>query len=359
MKIKITRGCLILAMLALLWFLVKPTKPTSPSEVPVNSKTFHANAVNSSHENHSDDSNTDTDKLVPPALDLKLLEEVRNWGKTPIVFYGKVVDEKSQAVSDALIRYSTTDLSPEGRTMREIRSSNDGTFSIQRVHGKNLVVRVTKDGYYEYQDARRGFQYAGPGDHFAPDKDKPEIFRLRKKGQQEPLIITGGSIKLPKDGTPVEISLLNGRQTLQGQGDLVVRAWSETDKKAPHGEFPWRFVFEVPQGGLQPSKEEFAFKAPESGYTTKLEQQFIPSTQGWRSRLEGSSFLKNRDGHYALVHWEMIPGGSHFIYLRSRLNPTGSRVLEADEKSWYEAVSKGQGVYELVLRHKPKPEDTR
>jgi|GEM_PF-1869976 len=355
----------ILAILSITVFLLVLFALKQPQEKPHTSQTeklspspVYPKNDSTSLKKDAEASDENADNLVPSPPDPRLLEEVRNWGKTPIVFYGKVVDEKNIAIPNAKVDLRVNDLSKEGTTKYQKESDSSGTFVVQGLRGKHLHIDVKKEGYYQGKESFRSFQYAGPGDHFVPNKDKPEIFRLRKKGQQAPLIITGGGIQLPKDGTPVEISLLNGRQAKQGQGDLIVRAWSETDKKTPNGEFPWRFVLEVPQGGLQANTEEFAFKAPESGYIPKLEQQFIPSTPGWRSHLEGESFLKNQDGNYALVHWEMIPGGSHFIYLRSRLNPTGSRVLESDEKSWYDAVSKGQGVFELVLRHKPEPENT-
>ena len=68
----------------------------------------------------------------------KIEEEVAGWGKMPIKFYGKVLDEMSQSIEGASIDYSITDLSPEGRTMYHAKSKRDGSFLIENRQGKNL-----------------------------------------------------------------------------------------------------------------------------------------------------------------------------------------------------------------------------
>lgn len=327
------------------------TKKLSPSPVYTKNATIDL-------ENNAEDSDGDTDNLVPSPPDPRLLEEVRNWGRTPIVFYGKVVDDKMKSVNDALIRYSTTDLSSEGRTMRETRSSSDGTFSIQNVHGKNLVVRVSKAGYYEYQDARRGFQYAGPGDHFTPNKDKPEIFRLYKKGQQAPLLARQKLFTFPPDGSFHSLLLFKAQRKEGTLNDADLLVSFRRDRTQPRGSQSWSLLLQVPEGGgLIESNEEFMFLAPEAGYQTNV--QLGASTSG---DVQKQYYLRlpNNEG-YARLKMTIIPDYNETgaLDLNYAINPTPSRILEADEQSWFEVVSKGQGAIELILRHKPKPEDTQ
>jgi len=354
----------ILAILSITVFLLVLFTHKHPQEKPHTSQTeklspspVYPKNASTSLEKNAEDSDGDADNLVPSPPDSRLLEEVRNWGKTPIVFYGKVVDEKSQAVNDALIRYSTTDLSPEGRTMRETRSSSDGTFSIQHVHGKNLVVRVSKAGYYEYQDARRGFQYAGPGDHFVPNKDKPEIFRLRKKEKQAPLLTRQKLFTFPTDGSFHSLLLFKALRKEGNLSDADIVVSFRRDQTQPRGSQSWSLLLQVPQGGgLIESHEEFMFLAPETGYQTNVQLGASRSAD-----VEKQYYLRlpNNEG-YARLKMTFIPNYNETgaMDLDYAINPTTSRILESDEKKWYDVISKSQGAIELVLRHKPEPENT-
>ena len=50
------------------------------------------------------------------------------WWRIPIVFYGKVVDEKDQPIAGASIDYSVNDDSPDGRSEYHSSSGLDGSF---------------------------------------------------------------------------------------------------------------------------------------------------------------------------------------------------------------------------------------
>src|SRR5579859_6589500 len=65
--------------------------------------------------------------------------------RTPIAFYGKVVDEKGMAVPDVTVDFSCNDVSATGTSTYHTKSDANGQFSISHIKGKLLVVKATKD----------------------------------------------------------------------------------------------------------------------------------------------------------------------------------------------------------------------
>ncbi len=195
----------------------------------------------------------------------------------PIVFNGKVIDEKGNPVSDANVKYDANNnpdpmgRGSEGTTMTDAR----GLFSIHS-QGIGLFVRVSKVGYYDVptsDDNHRIGSYArfsnaeriGKSDLAIPRSERPTIFVLRKKGEAASLIrVSERPVKVPKNGAPVEISLQTGQAT--AQGDLKVECWTEDQAKDAQGHYPWLCRISVPGGGLVKREGEFAFEAPAGGY---------------------------------------------------------------------------------------------
>jgi hypothetical protein len=145
--------------------------------------------------------------------------------RTPIEFYGKVVDESENPVEGAKIAFGWTDLSVEGYSKAETVSDAAGLFNLRGKSGKHLSVEVSKDGYYISRRNTGSFYYAGQDINFTPDAASPVVFRLKKKGAAEELIATSFPgfakiAKLPRDGTPFEIDLAQGRKAAAGSGHL-------------------------------------------------------------------------------------------------------------------------------------------
>ena len=113
------------------------------------------------------------------------MEEERQKGlnewRTPIEFYGKVVDENTNPVANASVHFVWTDLSQKGNSEKDTTSDEDGLFSLNDTTGKNLIVQVSKKGYYSYQRFGAAFNYAGENQNFVPDAANPVVFRLKKK----------------------------------------------------------------------------------------------------------------------------------------------------------------------------------
>jgi hypothetical protein len=257
--------------------------------------------------------------------------------RTPIEFYGKVVDENTNPVANASVNFVWTDLSPKGNSEKDTASDQDGLFSLSNTNGKNLIVQVSKEGYYPYQRFGAAFNYAGENQNFVPDAANPVTFRLRKKGVAEPLVHVqspmGGpkGFRIAKDGTTDEISLTTGKAVPAGQGDLRVQCWTDNDGKASGEKYDWKCQISVPGGGILQSTNELDFQAPQYGYQTAdvIDMPARLETD-WSSHANRNYFLKLANGTYARISFEMVAGGDHFFQLESFLNPSGSRSLEFD-----------------------------
>jgi hypothetical protein len=265
---------------------------------------------------------------------------VRLWAangewRTPIVFYGKVVDGKGSPVPNAMVELSCNDISASGTSNFHRTSDSNGLFSISRIRGKLLVVTVTKDGYYASRAGGLAFYYAGLNVNFKPNSAKPEVFHLRKIGAAEPLIhvqapLGGGkSFRMDTSGLPVDISIASGKAVELGHGDLRVECW--TKHFSGNWKYDWRCRITVVGGGLLGYTNEFPFEAPLDGYTPCDEINMPVSLgQDWGNAAQRSYFLHLANGNYGRVHLEIVPSGDHFFEIESYLNPSGSRNLEFD-----------------------------
>lgn len=255
--------------------------------------------------------------------------------RTPIKFYGKVVDERGAPVPNATVELSCNDLSFSGTSNYRRSSESNGLFSISNIRGKLLVVNVAKKGFYTSKADNDAFYYAGQNVNFTPNAAKPELFHLRRIGPTEPLIhiqspLGGGrAYTIDPNGLPLELSLTSGGAVAQGQGDLRVECW--TKHSTGNWRFDWRCRITLVRGGLQRYTEEFPFQAPLEGYAAFDEINMPLSLgEGWGSSAKISYFLHLANGNYGRMNFEIIPSGDHFLLLDSYVNPSGSRNLEFD-----------------------------
>lgn len=267
----------------------------------------------------------------------------------PINFFGKVVDENSQAIAGAIVELSWNDLPPEEET-REYTGENftpfaymhssksqttsdaQGLFSLVDKKGKRLSVRVSKAGYYSTADARlQTFEYGDPlVGIFTPDPANPVVFHLRKKGAGVDLVTSqyGVSplleVKAPRDGTPVQVDMFERKS---GQGPLTISQTKppyESWKQATN----WIFRMEIPGGGFVEHNDEFPFEAPEGGYQAILEFSFQKDTPDWKINLRKDFYIKSGNPpRYGRLHLEtsIMMSGARLTYA---INPDGSRNLE-------------------------------
>jgi hypothetical protein len=261
----------------------------------------------------------------------RLLEEneLNTW-RTPIEFYGRVIDESNNVVSGAQIDFSCNDLSKAGTTDYHTTSDGNGFFSLQNVTGKLLVIAISKDGYYTSKSDNNSFEY-GDSHVTAYGKENPIVFHLRKKYIGADLIHAdypgfAHIAQLKHDGTPVELDLFQGNQVANGAGQLKLEFWRDlSDRNAKV--FDWKLQISVPGGGLVETDEEFPFDAPDNGYQASLIMDMSTNAANWQGNLKTKYYFQLPDGKYGRFDLEFLPYNGVFT-LSSFINPSGSRNLE-------------------------------
>ncbi|MBN8711680.1 MAG: carboxypeptidase regulatory-like domain-containing protein [Verrucomicrobia bacterium] len=256
--------------------------------------------------------------------------------KTPIEFYGKVLDQDGSPVAGATVDVIWTDLSANGSSHLEVVSDGSGLFSIKDIRGKHMTVQVTKEGYQrQLKGGQSGFDYAGfwePTYH-EPDANNPVIFRLRKKVEADPMIQRGPTfLGASNDGAPTSFDLATGRKAADGSGNIAVRITKgpKTDKR-----FDWTTTVEGIGGAeLIESTDEFMTTAPVDGYKPRWTFSQKATDEKYQSEVQAKFYVKTGDGRYARVEMRILPeyNETAAVDLTVYLNPSGSRNLEFDRK---------------------------
>lgn len=274
-------------------------------------------------------------RSVPPVLtdsNAALQQMLAQW-QAPIDFYGKVLDENSNTVTGATIRFSWTER-PMDDTAHTSTTESDsqGLFKLHGARGPSLDVRVSKQGYYTSSQDTWSFSYAISG-RFLPDPANPVVFHLRTKGTPEPLMRVAGNglgtmsdYSVSRDGVPTEVSLRDGRQMPAGEGDLRVEVWIGKPLDGFPSRLEWKCRVTVPGGGLVQVKDEFAFLAPLEGY--QQADEWLVDGGNWAEKVQKRYYVKLPDGKFGLVTLRVIGVANPFFRLASLVNPSGSRNLE-------------------------------
>lgn len=251
----------------------------------------------------------------------------------PISFYGKVIDENSNAVPSAKVQFSWGVRSwPTGESRKQSSTTSDGQglFLLEGAKGASLSVHVSKVGYYTARPGTESFGYSG-ANVFLPDSANPVIFKLRKKGQGASLIQVEippfpHISDLPSDGTPVEFDLLKGAQVSAGNGQLKLQFWRDRpDENARI--YDWRLQLSIAGGGLVQTTEEYPFQAPQASYQPTITIDQPAKGEHWGPEIDAKYYIQFSDGNYGQIalHFQAFNG---VFTIHSVVNPSGSRNLE-------------------------------
>jgi hypothetical protein len=258
-------------------------------------------------------------------------ERVHNEWKTPIEFYGRVVDESNNAVSDAKVDMDCNDLSEKGTSFYHTQSDGNGFFNIKGITGKVLGVYVNKNGYYSHDLRGQTFYYAGENQNFVPDAGNPVVFRLKKKGEGADLIKTdfppfAHISQLKGNGTSIGLDLYQGKQVSDESGQLKLEFHRDPFNKNVRI-YNWTLKLTVSGGGFVGTDEEFPFNAPENGYQSPIIFDMPTNNPDWQGKVNTNYYFQLPDGKYGRMSFEFLPWNGVFT-IHSLINPSGSRYLE-------------------------------
>ncbi len=253
--------------------------------------------------------------------------------KTPIEFYGRVLDQHEQPVPDAEIALGWT--ASGGSKNGSVRSDTNGYFEFTGEKGKYLDVNVSKPGYVGGKQARKGFEYAAffEFDFHVPDPKQPVVFRLWRLGEPEPMYQWSMGKDVGIDDQPIWVSARTGK--VGAAGDLGVSVWRSIQERPSMTPFDLRITLRAaPGGGIVQSKDDLMYLAPETGWMPEIviSHQVRPPWYG--SVVEPRIYLRTPDGKYAAMQLKIDqftkPGAG--IQIVGYMNPSGSRNLEFDYK---------------------------
>src|SRR5207248_8222278 len=248
---------------------VPSAKQTSTAECAVSNGQSYTNIRNDGNSDSKDQNSTTTSETEIQAEVARRDRADSRWEwKTPISFYGMVVDETLSPISDASVHFEWTDLSPRGTSEANTFSDSQGLFSLGGVKGKRLLVRVAKEGYYSSDSRnRQSFEFANPFEeiYYRPDNTSPILFHLRKKGAGTQLIKKSVEVVLPGDGSGASIDLATGKLSQSGQ--MEIKAWKPWPPRPMVPHYDWKVALTINGGGgFVEAPQEFAFEAPEAAY---------------------------------------------------------------------------------------------
>jgi hypothetical protein len=255
----------------------------------------------------------------------------------PISFYGQVKDQFGVPVAGARVDYTIVDKFFDPGSKSSGISDGQGYFALDGVKGAALTVGISKAGYAPiYGQSNGSFAFGMPldprRDRPTPNRDQPAIFVLRKKLAAEPLIVVERDVRLPKDGTAVEVSLRTGKPVPVDHGDLKIECWTSDSIKDAKGHYEWHAKVSILGGGLIVRKDpEREFQAPDNGYLPNIDVSMPITSTRWERNYDGHYWVMLRDRTYARVRFRLTTAGAHFATISSYLNPSGSRNLEFDE----------------------------
>jgi hypothetical protein len=255
-------------------------------------------------------------------------EQINDRWRTPIAFYGRVVDAHDYPVADAEIEFQWNNLA--GPSTASNRTDSRGDFSLTGKEGYVLAVKVAKFGYYTLQEHGQAFYYNRGDETHTPDPTNPVTFRLKKHGPIESLNVFERKFQLSSSGRPIELQLSTGQIVPEGSGDISFRFFRETNiLSAARPIFSWSFSCTAVKGGITVATNAFDFRAPEAGAYIGADHVEMPRTRDdkWIGGLERHYFFRAPDGRYSRLALDLM---AHNGSLRIKIfhNPSGSQNLE-------------------------------
>lgn len=254
----------------------------------------------------------------------QMKQEMQLW-HSPLLFYGKVVDESNQPIPGVAVSYSGNgvdeSLTKEIRNQGTVLTDQQGIFQISGIYGIGLMFQLSHPDYYAYPDNSTGFDVRSPSKDGLTGNSmaNARIFRMHQKGHPATLIYWSGGFHTANDGTPASYPL-RGSKRADILGELKIQGWAGL--RSDSNIYDWKVQLTLPNGGIIESTNYFDFVAPESGYSDTLSFQVSGNES-----LSKTFFLQLPAGYIrfrllVVMNKDMFVSGDYYF------NPDGSRNLE-------------------------------
>ena len=262
--------------------------------------------------------------------------------KTPINFWGKVVDQDGESIEGAKVTIYVLDKPGWGDDGSNtgtytLTSDKNGRFELLNKRGASLGVQASADGYARAYDSESeeglyndSFSYSNEkAKSYArrPTREKPCVLVLRKKGEIADLKeLKTQKVKIPKDGTSIAVDVQGSPIVLN------VRCWSTAPDPFTYDRYDWRAEIRVEGGELQPVVDKHSVMAPAEGYhqAIQVDMSANKAKDWYRSSLPSQANLWARlsDGTHAKLEVKVITGREHAVMTKGWLNLDGGSSFE-------------------------------
>jgi hypothetical protein len=326
--------CLILAV-SFLWHHRNP-QASSGEPLSQNHTKIQSAVTNISTAQSASNVVKQTASIVPsPTNRVEMLKRALESKNVPIDFYGRVVDQDSNSLSDVKIKVSVrhwqmtaSDLS---RTIPiERRTDVNGRFKIDGATGDAFDIEYVQKAGYEIEPTKNSFGSS------AGSFENPVVFKMWRSDIKEPLVAGAKFFKLVSDGQNYIIDFIKGEIFLESrgaEGDLSV--WINKTEPKVGQKYDWSFSIQADSGGLYEESNPYSamYLAPDGNYTNTFNGSFFASDQHWGNAIAGKRFYINtRNGKmYGRIEIEVYPSygntGEGRFWIKYAVNPTGSRIL--------------------------------
>lgn len=293
-------------------------------------------------DNNSEKTFTENRRIAEPTL-IEQLRGIADLANRPIEFYGKVVDQDNASIPGVKVTLQI-------RAMKEgtpgvvadlfedivVISDTGGRFMLTDEKGSVLTVKSLEKAGYDpsSKSTNQSYRYwDNENVRYKADVDRPEIFRMWKKGGAAPLEHAKKFYGIVPDGRSYTIDVIAHKKTEGGSaGDFKVSIQRPAQITA-RDKYDWCYIIEAIGGGLIQSDAEQMYFAPEAGYQQRYEIMHVATDPEWAERDKRQFYLQSRGGRvYARLEVEILSNyrNQAIFSVEYYANPSGSRNLEYD-----------------------------
>ncbi|MEM6886089.1 MAG: hypothetical protein AAF571_13765 [Verrucomicrobiota bacterium] len=306
-------GCVGLAVI-LIWLFSSSLNENKPSQQIQDNNSSAGTSINERSEASSGSDENIPDRPVgvsPDAWD-KFVSGYKMGVKSnvPIVFYGKVVDEKSSPISGVEVTGLITsfdetiiDKLMSAKTDQKITqfteyTDNNGLFVIKNTKGNSVSIKsITKAGY-QIGSYNQNFGYAPlMASKHQPEVKNPVIFQMWNTENTQGLQLIEKFYGIIPDSRTYTLDLINN-QKLEGlnpKGHLAIRI-NRPAGAIPRDKYAWSFELEAIDGGLIETTDSDLVAAPLDGYTSSFQCELASNAPKWRTSARRNFYFKSNDG---------------------------------------------------------------
>src|SRR5665213_1458796 len=261
-----------------------------------------------------------------------MIKEALEQKNVPVNFYGRVIDQDSNALSEVNIHiyvrhWGLTENAMSQPIRLERETDAGGRFEISGETGDALDFESIQKTGYDLEPGQRSFGAVGGS------MENPVIFKMWGTNIHEQLITGEKKFQIVSDGRPYSIDLTSGTIAESGQGDFKV--WIKRPDQIIYGKrYDWSGEIDAINGGLleEDNLNSAMFSAPTEGYVKSFSYEGDASVNGWGDSTGTKRFyvmLKNGQ-EYGRISIELnayynnqIPA---LIQIQYVINSSGSHI---------------------------------